>query len=188
MTFADDAVAALDAVTSALSRGEDRPGQRSMCRAVASAITSGRHLIVQGGTGTGKSLAYLVPALLSQRTVVVATATKALQDQLADKDLPFLAEHLDLPFAVAVLKGRSNYLCRQRLNEVTGSDVQIGLDGLDDLTGAEEIAAIVEWAATTVTGDRAELQREPTARAWNSVSVGPRECPGATRCTQGESC
>jgi ATP-dependent DNA helicase DinG len=188
MTFADDAVAALDAVTSALAKGEERPGQRAMCRAVATAISSGRHLVVQGGTGTGKSLAYLVPALLSERPVVIATATKALQDQLADKDLPFLAEHLDHPFDFAVLKGRSNYLCLQRLREATGSDVQLGLDGLDDRPGVEELAAIVEWAATTETGARAELDKEPSPRAWNSVSVGPRECPGASRCPQGEAC
>lgn len=188
MTFADDAVAALDAVTSALARGEERPGQRAMCRAVATAISSGRHLVVQGGTGTGKSLAYLVPVLLSERTVVIATATKALQDQLAEKDLPFLAEHLDRPFDFAVLKGRSNYLCLQRLKEATGSDQQLGLDGLDERPGADELATIVEWAATTDTGDRAELEREPSARAWASVSVGPRECPGASRCPQGEAC
>jgi len=188
VTFADDAVAALDAVTSALARGEERPGQRDMCRAVATSISSGRHLVVQGGTGTGKSLAYLVPVLLSERTVVVATATKALQDQLADKDLPFLAEHLDQPFTYAVLKGRSNYLCRQRLNEATGSDAQLGLDGLDERPGVDELAAIVAWAATTETGDRAELDREPSARAWNSVSVGARECPGASRCPQGDTC
>ncbi len=188
MTFADDAVAALDAATSALARGEDRPGQRDMCRAVATAISSGRHLIVQGGTGTGKSLAYLVPAILSERTVIIATATKALQDQLADKDLPFLAANSDHPFTFAVLKGRSNYLCRQRLDEATGSDAQLGLDGLDERPGTEELAAIVDWAAGTSTGDRAELEREPTARAWSSVSVGARECPGAARCPQGDTC
>ena len=104
--------------------GESRPGQITMAEAVAAAIEHGRHLVVQAGTGTGKSLAYLVPALLSGRRVVVATATKALQDQLAGKDLPFVTEHLDLDVDVAVLKGRSNYVCLQRLREATGGDDQ----------------------------------------------------------------
>ncbi|HXQ59098.1 MAG TPA: ATP-dependent DNA helicase [Acidimicrobiales bacterium] len=100
--------------------GEERPGQVEMAQAVAEAIDQERHLVVQAGTGTGKSLAYLVPAVRSGRRVVVATATKALQDQLATKELPFLAAHLsDGPrFSFAVLKGRSNYLCRQRAAEV----------------------------------------------------------------------
>jgi Rad3-related DNA helicase len=108
--------------------GEDRPGQVEMAEPVAAAVAGGRHLVVRAGTGTGKSLAYLVPAILSGRRVVVATATKALQDQLAGKDLPFLAEHLDVEFHAAVLKGRSNYLCRQRVHEHSpGSDGQLSL-------------------------------------------------------------
>jgi ATP-dependent DNA helicase DinG len=199
VTFADDAAAALAAVTAALPAGEPRPGQRDMAVAVAGAITRGRHLVVEAGTGTGKSLAYLVPAVLSGRKTVIATATKALQDQLAGKDLPFLATHLDHPFTFAVVKGRSNYLCRQRLHEATTSDLQLGL-GLDDAKptagtepadGApvpEELVELVAWAATTTTGDRAELAREPAARTWSAVSVGPRECPGAARCPMGEQC
>jgi hypothetical protein len=112
----DDALARV--VAALPSGGEARAGQRRMATLVAEAIASGRHLVVQAGTGTGKSLAYLVPAILSERKVVVATATKALQDQLATKDLPFLAEHLDVPVRFAVLKGRSNYLCLQRVREV----------------------------------------------------------------------
>ena len=113
---APDVAPALATVTAALRDGEDRPGQRAMADAVARAIDAGRHLVVGAGTGTGKSLAYLVPAVLSGRTVVVATATKALQDQLATKDLPLVAGALGAthPFRFAVLKGRSNYLCRQR--------------------------------------------------------------------------
>src|SRR6478672_8157855 len=89
-----------------------------MAELVAGAIESGRHLVVQAGTGTGKTLAYLVPAIASGVRVVVATATKALQDQLAGKDLPFLADALPAPFDWAVLKGRSNYVCLQRLREM----------------------------------------------------------------------
>ncbi|HSB87322.1 MAG TPA: DEAD/DEAH box helicase, partial [Ilumatobacteraceae bacterium] len=110
-----EAESALGRVTAALPAAEDRPGQREMAGAVASAIEGARHLIVQAGTGTGKTMAYLVPAVLSGRRVVIATATKALQDQLAAKDLPFLAEHLGAPFDWAVLKGRSNYICMQRV-------------------------------------------------------------------------
>ncbi len=103
---------------SALPRGgEDRPGQVEMAEAVARAIAERRHLVVQAGTGTGKSLAYLVPVIRAGRPVVVATATKALQDQLATKDLPFLAGLARGSFSYAVLKGRSNYLCRQRAAE-----------------------------------------------------------------------
>jgi ATP-dependent DNA helicase DinG len=98
--------------------GEARPGQATMAAEVAKAIAADRHLVVRAGTGTGKTLAYLVPAILSGRRVVVATATRALQDQLASKDLPFLERHLDRPFSWAVLKGRSNYVCVQRLAEI----------------------------------------------------------------------
>ncbi len=204
MTLADEVVQALGQVTGELPAGEARPGQQQMAVAVANAITTKRHLVVQAGTGTGKSLAYLVPALVAGRTTVIATATKALQDQLAGKDLPFLEEHLDRPFSYAVLKGRSNYLCLQRLHEATTSDLQLGLDlggsgggsgDTSDDSGAAgsrpvpaELAELVLWAATTATGDRADLAHEPSVRAWAAVSVGPRECPGASRCPQGETC
>ncbi|MHB1911105.1 MAG: DEAD/DEAH box helicase, partial [Acidimicrobiales bacterium] len=114
-----DIVAALAKVTAALpGGGESRPGQVEMALAVAKAIRTERHLIVEAGTGTGKSLAYLVPAILSGRPVVVATATKALQDQLARRDLPLVRSALGTDVTFAVLKGRSNYLCRQRMVEV----------------------------------------------------------------------
>ncbi|QYG93673.1 ATP-dependent DNA helicase [Iamia sp. SCSIO 61187] len=187
---------AATAVTTSLARvtaalpggGEERPGQVAMAEAVTRAIAAGRHVVVQAGTGTGKSLAYLVPAALSGQPVVIATATKALQDQLVGKDLPFLADHLDEPLTYAVLKGRSNYVCRQRLGEIGGSAQQLALDGLVERAPEEELREITTWAATTVTGDRAELPFEPSPEAWAAVSVGSRECPGATRCPQGGSC
>ena len=178
---------AVEQVVAALGAGEDRPGQREMAEAVGAAVDEGRHLVVQAGTGTGKSLAYLVPAVLSGKRVVVATATKALQDQLAGKDLPFLAEHLGVPFEFAVLKGRSNYLCRQRAREVAGGDEQLELD--DDVGElGREIARLIEWGRSSDTGDRAELDFEPRPRAWSSVSVSAMDCPGATRCPAGEEC
>ncbi|MGY6500292.1 MAG: ATP-dependent DNA helicase [Acidimicrobiales bacterium] len=169
--------------------GEARPGQVQMAEAVAGAVRDKRHLLVQAGTGTGKSLAYLVPAVLAGTRVVVATATKGLQDQLAGKDLPFLAARLDRPIDFAVLKGRSNYVCLQRVHEVDGSGDQMGLEGIDDAGAvAEEIATLVAWAEHSPTGDRAELTFEPSHRAWAAVSVGPRECPGATKCPRGDEC
>lgn len=159
-----------------------------MARSVADAISSGEHLLAQAGTGTGKSLAYLVPALLSKKRTIIATATKALQDQLANKDLPFLAEHLDHPFAWAILKGRSNYVCRQRLDELEDEGDQLQLDGLSTGADTDEIDAIREWAETSISGDRATLDFEPTGRTWSAVSVGPRECPGRGRCPQGNNC
>jgi ATP-dependent DNA helicase DinG len=167
--------------------GEGRTGQRDMAVAVDGALTRRRHLFVQAGTGTGKSIGYLLPAILSGRRTVVATATKALQDQLAGKDLPFLAEVLDTPFSHAVLKGRSNYVCRQRLAELGGA--QLALDDAGaERARADQLARIVAWAADTDSGDRAELDFEPTPATWSAVSVGVRECPGASRCPRGESC
>jgi ATP-dependent DNA helicase DinG len=165
-----------------------------MAEAVVRAIGAGRHVAVQAGTGTGKTLAYLVPAVLRGKPTVVATATKALQDQLAGKDLPFLAEHLGRPFEWAILKGRSNYVCAQRLAELgAGTDAraggeQLGLDGLAEQVPEAELTAIRRWAATTATGDRAELEREPSERTWAAVSVSSRECPGANRCPSGGAC
>ena len=99
---------------------------------------------------------------------MIATATKALQDQLADKDLPFLAEHLDRPFTFSVLKGRSNYVCRQRVHEAATSDAQ----GTLEQHRIEEVRRLADWAETSPTGDRAELNFEPSVRAWSAVSVG----------------
>jgi ATP-dependent DNA helicase DinG len=195
-----DVPRALERVVRALPQGgEAREGQRAMAEAVARAIEDRRHLVVQAGTGTGKSLAYLVPAILSGKRVVVATATKALQDQLATKDLPFLARHLGRPFRFAVLKGRSNYLCRQRAAEVAGGGEQLGLEespGWSEANGgsgssasvATQARRLLSWGAQSGSGDRAELDFEPSPRAWGMVSVGPRECPGAHRCPSGEAC
>ncbi len=181
--------AALARATAALPAGEARPGQVTMAEAVGVAIAEKRPLLVQAGTGTGKSLAYLVPAILGHRRTVVATATKALQDQLADRDLPFLAEHLGVPFEFAVLKGRSNYACRQRLAELDrGGDAQLSLDGMSAGASPEELASLAAWAQDSSTGDRAELEVEPSAAAWAAISVGARECPGRSRCPKGGVC
>lgn len=185
-----DAVgAALDRLTDAMGdSGEHRVGQHRMAEAVDAALRRRRHLVVQAGTGTGKSLAYLVPPLLLGRHVVVATATKALQDQLAAKELPFLARHLRRGLTWTVLKGRSNYLCLQRLDEVT-PDQQGRLEGIGPAPISEaQVAKLRRWADTTTTGDRSDLDVEPPERLWSQVSVGPRECPGARNCPRGEEC
>lgn len=185
----------LAAVTGALEQAEDRVGQVQMAEAVAKAIELQRHLVVQAGTGTGKTLGYLVPALMSGKSVMVATATKALQDQLASKDLPFLEEQLKAQgrdFDWAVLKGRGNYVCLQRLRELndTGKDSGQASLEIDDMPVQlrAEVKKLSEWAGTTQTGDQAELDWSPTDKAWQSVSVGSDECPGATRCPMGEPC
>jgi ATP-dependent DNA helicase DinG len=163
--------------------GEVREGQRAMAEAVADSLESGRHLVVQAGTGTGKTLAYLVPAVVTGARVVVATATKALQDQLAGKDLPFLDTHVG-GFSWAILKGRSNYVCRQRVAELL-EDRQGRLDVANDDPG---LTAVLEWASETEIGDRAELTHEPRHAVWDAVSVGSDECPGASKCPKGETC
>ncbi len=183
---ADEVVAELEEITACLpGGGRRRPGQIEMARAVTQAITDRFHLVARAGTGTGKSLAYLVPAVMSGRPAVVATATKALQDQLADKDLPFLAEHLH--FDWAVLKGRGNYVCRQRLAELA-NDRQLALEGVVGADVDAEIDGIVEWAETTLIGDRAELPVEPSPAAWGALSVTSDECPGMARCPSGSTC
>ena len=193
---------ALQKATGALAGREDRPNQVAMAEAVASAIREQRHLIVQAGTGTGKSLAYLVPALALGTRAVISTATKALQDQLAKRDLPLLALSLGLPFEFAVLKGRSNYVCLQRVSELNGTGDQLAIEpdpangggpglGPDGGLGAlgREIRRLVNWAENdTKTGDRAELDFEPRDAAWAQVSVAARDCPGAARCPSGDRC
>jgi ATP-dependent DNA helicase DinG len=213
--MADDVTATLARVAAALpGGGESRDGQRQMAVAVGRSIGEGRHLVVQAGTGTGKSLAYLIPAVLSGQRVVVATATKALQDQLANNDLPMVAKAIDADFSFAVLKGRSNYLCRQRVSEIGGRGDQLSLqpgtadppDADDPLTPTsdadteppddpvqlgrlgEQVRRLVRWAEDTASGDRAELDFEPHFRAWAMVSTTARECPGAFRCPSGRDC
>jgi ATP-dependent DNA helicase DinG len=179
---------ALAKVTAALPAAEDRPGQQQMAEAVSQAIGHTRHLIVQAGTGTGKTMGYLVPIVLAGKRVVVATATKALQDQLAAKDLPFLEAHLGRPFEWAVLKGRSNYICMQRVREVQSSAA--GQLEIEDFAASTkvEIKRLCEWSGTTKTGDQADLTWSPTDRSWQAVSVSGDECPGGKKCPMGDIC
>ncbi|NDC45536.1 MAG: ATP-dependent DNA helicase, partial [Actinobacteria bacterium] len=178
----------LDATVDRLERSESRPGQVTMAREITSAIESGRHLIVQAGTGTGKSLGYLVPVALSGRRTVVATYTKALQDQLAKFDLPLVASVVeaelghDLTFAV--LKGRSNYLCLQRVDELNDRSQQLDVDP----SGTAAVRKLIEWSHETLTGDSGDIDWSLSDNAWRQVSVTSEECPGARKCPRGNDC
>jgi ATP-dependent DNA helicase DinG len=177
--------------------GAERPGQVKMAEAVARSMDGGEHLAVQAGTGTGKSLAYLVPAARHatalDATVVVSTATIALQSQLIDRDLPRLAEALQPLLGraptFAILKGRRNYLCKHRLQTGAADDQQ---DALFDPSPSTEIGRQVtrlrEWAEQTETGDRDELVPGVDERAWRQVAVTARECIGSQRCGFGTRC
>ena len=177
--------------------GTERPGQVAMAEAVQQSIDSGEHLAVQAGTGTGKSLAYLVPAAAhamdTGSSVVVATATIALQRQLIDRDLPRLAAALEpllgRPPTFAILKGRGNYVCRYRLHGGAPEDPQdILFEPAAASAVGKQVQRLHEWAATTETGDRDELVPGVEDRAWRQVAIGAKECIGATRCPNGADC
>jgi ATP-dependent DNA helicase DinG len=199
-----DPGALLDRVIAAIPGGEDRPQQREMTDAVHRAFRAGDHLAIQGPTGVGKSIAYLLPAIVAARRgvrTVVVTSSKALQDQLASVELPFLAETLGHTFTYAVLKGRSNYLCEaaaaEARQQLVGADQQ-GLDlglppaasgpALDRDELREQVEQLLEWAEHTEAGDMAELDATPDWAAWSAVSVGPGECLGAGKCDVAAEC
>src|SRR6202522_453280 len=143
-----------------------RPEQAMMAKAVGAALARLEPLIVEAGTGTGKTFAYLIPALLSGRSVIISTGTRTLQDQLFRRDVPMLAKALGLPVKIALLKGRSNYLCRHRL-ELAGQQGSL----LGDERGiARTLARVSRWAATTKTGDLSELTDLPEQSAlWPNI-------------------
>src|ERR1700681_1955323 len=163
-------------------RYEFRPGQLEMAEAVESALAEKKHLLVDAGTGTGKTLAYLVPAILSGKRVVISTGTKNLQEQLFYKDIPFLQKHFDRPLQVSYMKGRNNFACRQKIYDAEREPI---------LTGLEEIAdfqIIREWEKTTTTGDRAEIKTLPeNSSAWHKVDARRELCTGQ-KCQQFERC
>jgi len=153
---------------------EYRPGQLEMAKAVEKAFNEHRHLIVEAGTGTGKTLAYLLPALRTGRRVIISTGTKALQDQLYFRDIPFL-ESLLGPLAVCYMKGRANYLCRYKLTALRNQPI---LSGLEEIDQYRQIAA---WEAETETGDRSELNELPESSAlWHKLDARTEACLGST--------
>jgi len=160
---------------------EYRPGQLEMAESVEAASENRRHLIVEAGTGTGKTLAYLVPMMRSGRRVVISTGTKNLQEQLFFKDIPFLKK-LFPDVRVALMKGRQNYLCRQKLYDIEKQPV---LDGLEEVS---QYPRLREWEAKTETGDRAELPWLPDSSGlWTKVDARRETCTGQ-KCPQFERC
>jgi ATP-dependent DNA helicase DinG len=181
--------------------GAQRDGQIEMARAVAQAFETGEHLAVQAGTGTGKSLAYLIPAIahavFTDEPVVVSTATIALQRQLVDRDLPRLADSLTdaLPRRpqFALLKGRGNYLCLNKIHNGATNEPEDGpQDELFQPMAAtalgRDVQRLTEWSSSTETGDRDELTPGVPDRSWSQVSVSARECIGVSRCPFGTDC
>jgi len=165
---------------------EFRRGQLQMAQAVEQAIEQRRHLIVEAGTGTGKTLAYLVPVIRSGKRVIISTGTKNLQEQLFLKDIPFLERALfpagEGKLSVCYMKGRSNYLCRKKLYDLTDQPV---LSGLEEI---EHYRAIAAWEKTTSTGDRAELASLPEASAlWHKLDARADTCLGQ-KCSSFERC
>ena len=189
---------ALAAAVEALG-GEDREGQLAMAEAVASTLAGSGHLLVQAGTGTGKSLAYLVPAILHatspDRRVIVATATLALQHQLISRDLPRVADALEPILGrrptYAVLKGRHNYICLDRLHRGVNDREDSDDDALfaaPTTTLGRQAKDLREWVDETETGDRDDLPFTVDGRVWRGVSVSGRECVGAQKCAYGIEC
>ena len=161
---------------------EFRPGQVEMAEAVESALADRRHLIVEAGTGTGKTLAYLVPALLSGKRIVVSTGTKNLQEQLFFKDVPFLQQHFSRPLKVSYMKGRNNYACRQKIYDAEKEPVLAGLEEVADFQ------VIREWEKSTEFGDRAEIRSLPeSSTVWGRLDARSDLCTGQ-KCPNFERC
>lgn len=204
MTTSDVSVHELLATAVAALGGSERSGQQEMADAVARAFATDEHLVVQAGTGTGKSLAYLVPAIVhaldDDSPVVVSTATIALQRQLVDRDLPrlidALADALPRRPQFALLKGRRNYLCLNKIHNGGAADGD-DVDGRpqEELFNPMAVSALgrdvqrlTEWASTTESGDRDDLKPGVPDRSWSQVSVSARECLGVARCPFGTEC
>jgi ATP-dependent DNA helicase DinG len=152
-----------------------RPEQAAMAKAVGRALACLEPLIVEAGTGTGKTFAYLVPALLSGRSVIISTGTRTLQDQLFRRDVPLLAKALGLPVKIALLKGRANYLCRHRLELATQQGSLLG----DERGTVRVLARVSRWAATTRAGDLSELTDLPEQSAvWPLITSTRDNCLG----------
>ena len=161
-----------------------RPEQAAMAKAVGRALAALEPLIIEAGTGTGKTFAYLVPALLSGRSVIISTGTRTLQDQLFRRDVPLLARALGLPVKIALLKGRSNYLCRHRLELASGQGSLLG----DERGTARTLARVSRWAAATKAGDLSELTDLPEqSPVWPQITSTRENCLGS-ECPQFSRC
>jgi ATP-dependent DNA helicase DinG len=177
---------ALLAATVAALGGEEREGQITLTDAVANALEQGHHLVAEAPTGSGKSLAYLAPAVASGRRVVVATSTIALQTQLIGRDLPALREHGGMPFTFALLKGRSNYLCLAKLRAATKQDALFEQPVGRDF--GRHLVRLQAFAESSDTGDRRDVGDPIADASWAAVSCTSLECPGRNKCTDGDAC
>jgi len=161
---------------------EFRPSQLAMAQIADEAFEKHQHVVIEAGTGTGKTLAYLIPAIRSGRRVVVSTATKSLQEQLFQKDVPFLQKHFAPNLKAALMKGRANFLCRQKVHQMDGQPVLKGIDEID------WFAQIRDWEKLTATGDRSELTFLPDdAELWNRIDARSDLCTGQ-KCAEFQNC
>lgn len=179
-TLAERSLTALQAVRGELAGGETREAQNIMIEAVANTISHGGAIMVKAGTGTGKSLAYLIPASLSVGRAVIATATHTLQAQLVDKDLPTVQTHVNPDLTWGVVKGRQSYLCRAALAELI-ADPEPPIPSVD-------VLGYAAWAGTTRRGERDDHIPRPDDDVWNLMSIPGAECPGAKHCEWGHTC
>ena len=185
VTFAE----AEEILAATLPNYESRPQQQAFAQAVERALHTGGNLLAEAGCGTGKSLGALIPSILSGERVVYSTATKALQDQIANKDLPFLEEHLGVPFSHAVLKGRSNYICESRLADASPADVGC-LDRIHQHIADHDVRSAVEVVEGKggITGERDSFPFAIEDDEWRKVTITTDECPGKRDCPFGETC
>ncbi len=177
LVFEDDGLLAR-----AIDEFEPRPGQRAMARAVADVIEEGGVLLAEAGTGTGKTMAYLVPAILSRRRILVSTGTKTLQEQIFNKDLPELRGALGIPFTSTCMKGRGNYLCLHRFEAFRENPMAMAF------VDPDVVDALSDWARQTETGDRAELETLPDeASFWPEIAATSENCVGS-ECPRFQDC
>ena len=161
---------------------EFRPSQLAMAKIATDAFEKHQHVVIEAGTGTGKTLAYLLPAIRSGRRVVISTATKSLQEQLFQKDVPFLQKHFAPNLKAALMKGRANFLCRQKVHQMEGQPVLKGIDEID------WFSQIKDWEKLTETGDRSELTFLPDdAELWNRIDARSDLCTGQ-KCAEFQRC
>src|SRR5581483_10971734 len=169
MIAIDDVFAAGGPIERALEGFEARPGQVQMAQLVERGFLEGMHTIVEAGTGVGKSLAYLVPALRSGKKIVVSTGTIALQEQLVRKDIPMVVNALGIEARIEMLKGRNHYLCRSKFERESSERLVAPTQSLERLW---------QWAETTRTGDRAELPFVPSGGDWETLDADADDCVG----------
>src|SRR5581483_8964139 len=169
MIAIDDVFAPGGPIERALDGFEARPGQVQMAQLIERGFLEGMHTIVEAGTGVGKSLAYLVPALRSGKKIVLSTGTIALQEQLFQKDIPLVTRALGIPARITLLKGRNHFLCKQKLERMRSERL---------LAPSRTMQYVWEWGSRTQTGDRAELPFTPPGEEWEQLDADADDCVG----------